>query len=99
MKKTLRYNYRLNPTAKQEAKLIEFGALERRHKGSNRWQKTKQRINKLHGKISRQRLDFAHKISQKISNESDILVFEYLHVKAMQRFNRSMVADNVMGLI
>ena len=36
--------------------------LARRKKGSNRWQKTKQRINKLHGKISRQRLDFAHQV-------------------------------------
>ena len=29
MKKTLRYNYRLNPTQEQEAKLIEFGATAR----------------------------------------------------------------------
>ena len=73
--------------------------LARRTKGSNRWQKTKQRINKLYGKISRQRLDFAHKISRQITNETDILVFENLNVKAMQQFNGSMVADNVMGLI
>ena len=72
--------------------------LARRKKGSNRWQKTKQRINKLHGKISRQRLDFAHKISRQIANENDILVFEDLNVKAMQKFNGSMVADNVIGL-
>ena len=61
--------------------------------------KTKQRINKLHGKISRQRLDFAHKISRQIINETDIACFEDLNVKAMQKFNGSMVADNVMGLI
>ena len=73
--------------------------LARRTKGSNRWQKTKQRINKLHGKISRQRLDFAHQISRQITNENDILVFEDLNVKAMQKFNGSMVADNVMALI
>lgn len=73
--------------------------LARRNKGSNRWHKTKQRINKLHGKISRQRLDFAHKISRQIANENDILVFEDLNVKGMQKFNGSMVADNVMGLI
>lgn len=73
--------------------------LARRNKGSNRWQKTKQRINKLHGKISRQRLDFAHQISRQITNETDILVFEDLNIKAMQQFNGSMVADNVMGLI
>jgi putative transposase len=73
--------------------------LARRNKGSNRWHKTKQRINKLHGRISRQRLDFAHKISRQIANENDILVFEDLNVKAMQKFNGSMVADNVMALI
>ena len=73
--------------------------LARRKKGSNRWHKTKQRINKLHGKISRQRLDFAHKVSQQIINETDIACFEDLNVKAMQKFNGSMVADNVMGLI
>lgn len=73
--------------------------LARRKKGSNRWRITKERINKLHGKISRQRLDFAHKTSHQIANESDILVFENLNVKGMQKFNGSMVADNVMGLI
>ncbi|MCV2884263.1 transposase [Aestuariibacter sp. AA17] len=73
--------------------------LSRRKKGSNRWQKTKQRINKLHGKISRQRLNFAHQVSRQITNETGILVFEDLNVKAMQQFNGSMVADNVMGLI
>ncbi len=73
--------------------------LARRKKGSNRWQKTKQRINKLHGKISRQRFAFAHETSRQITNESDILVFEDLNVKGMQQFNGSMVADNVMGLI
>lgn len=73
--------------------------LARRKKGSNRWHKTKQRINKLHGKISRQRLAFAHETSRQITNESDILVFEDLNVKGMQKFNGSMVADNVMALI
>jgi putative transposase len=29
MKKTLRYNYRLKPTAEQEAKLVEFGSYAR----------------------------------------------------------------------
>lgn len=73
--------------------------LARQTKGSNRWQKTKQRINKLHGKISRQRLDFAHKVSRQIINETDIACFEDLNVAAMQKLNGSMVVDNVMGLI
>jgi putative transposase len=73
--------------------------LARRKKGSCRWYKTKQRINTLNGKISRQRLAFAHEVSCSIANSSDIIVFEDLNVKAMQQFNGSMVNDNVMGLI
>src|SRR5690606_4891420 len=64
--------------------------LARRNKGSNRWHITKHRINKLHGKISRQRLDFAHQISRQITNENDILAFEDLNVQGMQKFNGSM---------
>lgn len=73
--------------------------LSRRKKGSARWKKTKTRINALHGTISRQRLDFGHKTARQITNASDIVVFEDLNVKAMQKFNGQMVADNIMGLI
>ncbi|MFT6899819.1 MAG: putative transposase, partial [Paraglaciecola sp.] len=48
--------------------------LARRKKGSVRWHKTKQRINTLNGKISRQRLAFAHEVSCSIANSSDIIV-------------------------
>lgn len=73
--------------------------LARRKKGSCRWHKTKKRINTLNGKISRQRLAFAHEVSCSIAKSSDVIVFEDLNVKAMQQFNGSMVNDNVMGLI
>jgi putative transposase len=73
--------------------------LARRKKGSGRWNKTKQRINTLNGKIASRRLAFAHDVSCWIANSSDIIVFEDLNVKAMQQFNGNMVHDNVMGLI
>lgn len=73
--------------------------LSRRKKVSNRWNKTKARLNKLHGKISRQRLAFAHEVSCSIAKSSDIIVFEDLNVKGMQQFNGQMVNDNVMGMI
>ena len=60
--------------------------LARRNKGSSNWQKTKARLNKLQGKVKRQRLDFSHKISNTIAKSSDIVVFEDLHVKGMQQF-------------
>lgn len=73
--------------------------LARRKKGSCRWYKTKKRINTLNGKISGQRLAFAHEVSCSIAKSSDVIVFEDLNVKAMQQFNGNMVNDNVMGLI
>jgi putative transposase len=73
--------------------------LSRRKKGSNRWHKTKSRLNKIHGKISRQRLAFAHEISCSIAKSSDIIVFEDLNVKGMQQFNGQMVNDNIMGKV
>ncbi len=73
--------------------------LSRRKKGSGRWIKTKDRINKLHGLISRKRKSYAHEVSNSIAKSSDIVVFEDLNVKAMQQFNGTMVADNIMGMI
>ena len=94
--------YVKNPKAFKEAskKLKQIQVqLSRRKKGSNRWHKTKVRLNKLHGKISRQRLSFAHEVSCSIAKTSDIIVFEDLNVKGMQQFNGQMVNDNVMGMI
>ncbi|WP_347813097.1 transposase [Shewanella sp. BF02_Schw] len=73
--------------------------LSRREKGSSRWHKAKSRLNALHGKISRQRLAFAHEVSCSIAKTSDIIVFEDLNVKGIQQFNGHMVNDNVMGMI
>jgi len=94
--------YVKNPKAfkKASAKLKQIQVqLSRRKKGSNRWSKTKTRLNKLHGKISRQRLAFAHEVSCSIAKTSDIIVFEDLNVKGMQQFNGQMINDNVMGMI
>ena len=73
--------------------------LSRRKKGSNSWHKSKSRLNKLHGKIARQRLSYCHEVSCSIAKTSDIIVFEDLNVKGMQQFNGHMVNDNVMGMI
>ena len=73
--------------------------MSRRKKGSSRGYKAKNRLNKLHGKISSQRLAFAHEVSCSIAKASDIVVFEDLNVKGMQQFNGAMVNDNVMGMI
>lgn len=85
---------------KSSAKLKQLQVqLSRRKIGSNRWHKSKECVNKLHGQISRQRLAFAHEVSCSIAKTSDIVVFENLNVKGMQQFNGTMVNDNVMGMI
>ena len=94
--------YVKNPKAFKQAsaKLKQIQVqLSRRKKGSSRWHKSKTRLNKLHGKFSRQRLAFAHEVSCSIAKTSDIIVFEDLNVKGMQQFNGQMVNDNVMGMI
>jgi putative transposase len=73
--------------------------LARRNKGGSNWQKTKARLNKIQGKVKRQRLDFSHKISNTIAKSSDIVVFEDLYVKGMQQFNGRMVQDNHFGML
>ena len=91
-------NPRTLKIASKKLKQIQV-QLSRRKKGSNRWHKTKERLNKLHGKISRQRLAFAHETSCSIAKTSDVVVFEDLNVRGMQQFNGRMVNDNVMGMI
>ena len=71
--------------------------LSRRKKYSNRWKKSKEKLNGLHGKIKRQREAFAHEVSCTIAKSADIAVFVTVNVKAMQMFNGRIVGDNVMG--
>jgi putative transposase len=91
-----------NPKAlkKSEKKLKQIQIqLSRRKKGSNRWHKSKSRLQKIHGQISNQRLAFAHELSNTIAKATDIVVFEDLNVKGMQQWNGRMGGDNVMGLL
>jgi putative transposase len=69
--------------------------LSKKKKGSNNRQKAKLRVQKLHTKISNQRKDTLHKISNEIANQYDIICLETLNVKGMvknRRFAQS-IAD------
>ena len=57
--------------------------LSRRKKGSNNRNKARIKVAKVHGKISRVREDFHHKLSRKIVNENQVIVVEDLAVKNM----------------
>ena len=57
--------------------------LARRVKGSNRWERTRLRIAKLHCRIEDMRKDFLHKLSTKLTSENQVVVLEDLNVGGM----------------
>ncbi|MFB6367974.1 RNA-guided endonuclease InsQ/TnpB family protein, partial [Paenibacillus elgii] len=71
-----------------------------RKKGSNRWQKQRLNIAKLHERIANQRKDFLHKESHRLAKRYDCVVIEDLNMKGMSQalhFGKS-VADNAWGM-
>jgi putative transposase len=59
--------------------------LLRKQKGSNRRNKARKLVAKVHSKIRRVREDFLHKLSRKIVNENQVIAVEDLNVKGMVR--------------
>ncbi len=59
--------------------------LSRQQKGSKTRQKAKNKVAKVHSRISRCREDFLHKLSRKIVNENQVIAVENLNVKGMVR--------------
>lgn len=57
--------------------------LSRRKKGSNSRKEQKKVVAKTHRRIRNQRRDFHHKISRKLADTYDLIVFEALKVKNM----------------
>jgi putative transposase len=59
--------------------------LARRTKGSKNWQKTKEKLGRLHAEIACIRLDWLHKVTTQIARTSGIVAVEDLHVKGLIR--------------
>ena len=69
---------------KSQKKLLKLQRrLSKKQRGSNNRQKAKLRVQKLHTKITNQRKDNLHKISNEITNQYDIICLESLNVKGM----------------
>jgi len=69
---------------KSELKLAKIQKLfSRKKKGSNRREKCRKKLFKIHQKIANQRLDFLHQKSTKIINENQVICLEDLTVKNM----------------
>ena len=59
--------------------------LSKKQKGSKNKELAKLKVQKLHTKVSNQRRDYLHKISDEITNQYDIICVETLNVKGMIR--------------
>ena len=67
-----------------EKKLVKSQKrLSRKKKGSKNRLKQKAKLGKIHRKIRNQRMDFNHKLSRKLVNDYDLIVFEDLKIKNM----------------
>ena len=59
--------------------------VSRKQKGSKNREKAKQRLAKLHERITNQRNDFQHKLSFRLVSENQAIALETLNVKGMQK--------------
>ena len=59
--------------------------LSRRQRGSSRWQCTKRKLAKLHGRIADRRMDYQHKMTTQIAQTYQVVGLEDLNVAGMLR--------------
>ena len=79
----------------QKRKLKLLGRrLSRKKKGSKAFDGTKQKIARVHSKVARQRLDYLHKITHRLTHENQVgtICVEDLNVKGMVR-NKHLAYD------
>lgn len=78
-----------NAFRKNEARLAKLQRrLAKKTKGSNRRNKAKLKVAKMHAKIADSRRDFLHKLSTRLINENQVIAVESLSVSNMQKNRR-----------
>ena len=73
--------------------------LSRQQRGSGRWQRTRQRLARLHARIRNRRLDYLHKTTTRIARTYHLIGIEDLNVEGMlknRRLARS-ISDAAFG--
>jgi len=88
------YRRTMDKLAKEQRRLSHC------QKYSNRYDKQKKKVCKIHEKVANQRKDCLHKVSRQIANVYDAVCIEELDMKAMSqalKFGKS-VADNGWGM-
>jgi putative transposase len=68
-------------------------SLSRKKRGSNNRHKARLNLARLHKKLADQRKDFQFKLANRMTDEYDVMVFETLNMKAMQRLWGRKVSD------
>ncbi len=75
-----------NTFRRHEKKLAKLQRrLAKKTKGSNRREKAKLKVARLHAKIADARRDFLHKLSTRLINENQVIAIESLSVSNMQK--------------
>ncbi|MCS3698471.1 RNA-guided endonuclease InsQ/TnpB family protein [Salinibacter ruber] len=69
----------------QERLRREQQKLSRKEKGSNNWERQRQRVAKVHQRIQDRRKDFIEKLTTRLVENFDVIVVEDLSVKNMQQ--------------
>lgn len=79
------YKYKNNRYTKTYAKRLKVAQqhLSRKTKGSNRYNKQKLKVAKIHKKITNSRMDNLHKVSTDLIRKYDTIILEDLNVKGM----------------
>ena len=67
--------------------------LSSKKKGSNNWNKAKKHLVRIHEFVSNKRKDWFWKLAHELTNKYDVLIFEDLNLKAMQRLWGRKISD------
>lgn len=67
--------------------------LSRKKKGSNHYKQAKRRLAKVHETVKNRRKDYHFKLANTLTEDYDVLIFETLNIKGMQRLWGKKVSD------
>ena len=68
-------------------------SLSRKKKGSNNWYRAKDHLNRVYEQIPYKRCDWFWKLSHELTDQYDVLIFEDLNLKGMQRLWGRKISD------